>query len=166
MRFLEFVILLSTLVYFASAATEQNLPPGKGQEIVQRQCAGCHALKVVSSKRASKDQWSVLLDQMISKGAEIPDEDIETVVEYLSKNFPPPQEPATKEKNDDENKPLNVNKATVTELAAVLKLSPKEAAAIVAYREHNGDFKVWRDLTTVPGIDAKKIESNKDRIVF
>jgi mono/diheme cytochrome c family protein len=80
-------MLLMTVVYLALAANVPSLPPGKGKAIVQRDCAGCHALKVITSKRASKEQWSALVDQMVSRGADVPDEEIETVVEYLTKNF-------------------------------------------------------------------------------
>jgi competence ComEA-like helix-hairpin-helix protein len=160
-------MFLTTVIFLAFAANETALPPGKGQEIVQHQCVGCHALKVVTSKRASKEQWSALVDQMVSRGADIPDEDIETVVRYLSENFGAPHETAASEKNDDQqSKPINVNEATATELAESLGLSSKDAAAIVEYRGQNGKFKELRDLTNVPGVDTKKIESNKDRLAF
>ncbi len=80
-------MVFTTLVYLAFAANVPSLPPGKGKAIVQRDCAGCHALKVITSKRASREQWSALVDQMVSRGADVPDEEIETVVEYLAKNF-------------------------------------------------------------------------------
>lgn len=155
-------MLLTGFIYLVLAANEQGLPAGKGQEIVQQNCAGCHVLKVVTSKRASKQQWAALVDQMISRGAEIPDEDIETVVDYLAKNFAA----ASVEKDPDRSPPINVNKGTAAELAGALGLSAKEAAAIVAYREQNGNFKVWRDLMNVPGVETEKIESNKDRLAF
>jgi competence ComEA-like helix-hairpin-helix protein len=155
-------MLLTGFIYLVLAANEQGLPAGKGQEIVQQNCAGCHVLKVVTSKRASKQQWSALVDQMISRGAEVPDEEIETVVDYLAKNFGA----TSGEKDPDRSSPINVNKSTADELAGALGLSAKEAAAIVAYREQNGNFKVWRDLINVPGIETEKIESHKDRLAF
>jgi competence ComEA-like helix-hairpin-helix protein len=155
-------MLLTGFIYLILAANEQGLPAGKGQEIVQQNCAGCHVLKVVTSKRASKQQWSTLVDQMISRGAEVPDEEIETVVDYLAKNFGA----TAGEKDPDRSPPINVNKDTAAELAGALGLSAKDAAAIVAYREQNGNFKVWRDLINVPGIETEKIESNKDRLAF
>ena len=87
-------MVLTTLVYLAFAANVSSLPPGKGKAIVQRDCAGCHALKVITSKRATREQWSTLVDQMVSRGADVPDEEIETVVEYLNKNFGATKKPA------------------------------------------------------------------------
>jgi competence protein ComEA len=159
-------MFLTPFLYLIFAANESSLPPGKGQEIVQKSCGGCHALKVVTSKRASREQWSSVVDQMVSRGADVPDEDIDTVVEYLFSNFGPVDPSAVPEKSDGPNKTINVNKATATELAGVLGLSAKEADAIVAYREQKGAFKEWRDLTHVPGIEMKKVECNKDRLTF
>ncbi|HZR56493.1 MAG TPA: helix-hairpin-helix domain-containing protein [Terriglobales bacterium] len=165
-RYLNLAMLLAILIYLPLFADAQTLPPGKGQEIVQQKCVGCHALKVVTSKRASKEQWSALVDQMVSRGADVPDEDIETVINYLSTNFGANTEPPADARNDEQKKTVNVNKASATELAEVLDLSGKEASAIVTYREQNGAFKEWHDLTNVPGLEPKKIESNKDRLIF
>jgi competence protein ComEA len=162
-------MLLVTALYLAVSTASPPLPPGKGKEIVERMCSSCHALKVVTSKRASPAQWSQLVDQMVSRGAEGTDEEVETVVEYLAKNFgldsPPPASEKT-EKEHSAAQPVNVNQATAAELSAAVGLSSDESAAIVAYREQNGKFKEWRDLTKVPGVEASKIESNKDRLVF
>jgi competence ComEA-like helix-hairpin-helix protein len=144
----------------------RDLPSGEGRAIVQQDCKGCHALKVVTSKRASKEQWSSLVNQMISRGAEVADEDVETLVSYLAKNFGVTKELPGGAKTHDGSQPINVNKATAAQLTEALALSPKESASIVSYRERNGNFKEWLDLTKVPGIEAKKLERCKDRLVF
>ena len=41
---------------------------------------------------------------------------------------------------------------------------PREAAAVIKYREQNGRFKTIDDLKKVPGLDFKKIESRRDAI--
>jgi hypothetical protein len=98
-------MVLTTFLYLAFAANAHSLPPGKGKTIVQRECVGCHVLKVVTSKRASKEQWSALVDQMISRGADVPDEEIETVVDYLTRNFGPTQGLPGTGKNHGQNQP-------------------------------------------------------------
>jgi competence protein ComEA len=159
-------MLILPLIWLAASLSGPDLPPGDGKVIVQRACVGCHALKVVTSKRATPQQWSTVVDQMVSRGADVDDDEIETLVAYLSKNFSASakadQEPA------DQNSPseVNVNHATSAELASVLELAAKDADAIVAYREQNGDFKTIADLTKVPGIDTKKIVSNKSKVRF
>ncbi|MBF0379319.1 MAG: helix-hairpin-helix domain-containing protein [Desulfamplus sp.] len=63
-------------------------------------------------------------------------------------------------------KKININKATAIELSSVLKkVGPKYAAAIVKYREENGEFKAPEDIKNVKGIGNKIFELNKDVIV-
>jgi hypothetical protein len=54
-------------------------------------------LKTVSGKRATPDDWSQIVDTMVSRGAEGSDEDIATVVKYLSTYLTPdvPSAPGT-----------------------------------------------------------------------
>ena len=92
---------------------------------------------------------------MIARGAQGSDEDFQAILDYLSKNF-----------LGEAARPLNVNTATSVELESVLLLLRKEAAAVIAYREKNGLFKSVDDLKKVPGIDAKKIDAQKDRLYF
>jgi competence ComEA-like helix-hairpin-helix protein len=47
-----------------------------------------------------------------------------------------------------------------------LQLTATESAAVIRYREANGPFKEWRDLTKVDGIDKSKIEAKKDQLTF
>jgi len=156
----------AALLFLAISPGASSLPPGEGKAIVQRTCMGCHALKVVTSKRASKKQWSMLVDQMVSRGADLEDEEIEVVVDYLSKNFSLDKKPAVAGEAVVSSRRVNVNTATATQLAAALGLSSKESLSIVSYREKNGNFKQWRDLAKVPGIEVQKIESNKGRLLF
>ena len=61
---------------------------------------------------------------------------------------------------------VNVNKASAADLESGLALTAKEAAAIVKYRTDKGAFKAVDDLKKVPDLDFKKIEAQKDRLVF
>ena len=128
----------------------QDLPEGKGKDLVQDICVNCHDLDVVTSERATRQGWTSLLNQMVTRGAVASPEEIQIMVDYLAKNFPK----------------LNINKATAKEIEAGLDLSAKEAEAVVKYRQQHGDFKTWPDLTKIDGVDPKKLEAKKDRIVF
>jgi competence protein ComEA len=154
------------LIGLAFAANAQSLPPGESKGLVQQQCVGCHSIKVVTSKRASRPQWGTIVDQMVTRGAEISDDDIPAVVDYLAKNFGPTKGPADTEKSPPRTEPVNVNRVAAAELAAELELSEEDSRSIVSYRERNGNFKEWQDLAKVPGINIKRIEANKDRLVF
>jgi competence protein ComEA len=151
------------VLYFAATTAVRPLPPGRGKAIVQRNCSHCHALKVVTSKRATKDQWSALVDQMVSRGADLNDDEIDIVVEYLAKNF---AAKASASGSNSAEQMVNVNQATAAELTAVLNLSSEQSQAIVAYRDKKGKFKDWHDLASVPGVQASDIESKKDKLQF
>jgi glucose dehydrogenase len=73
----------------ASVAPSAAMPDGAGKAIVQKQCAVCHAVTVVTAKRASHSEWEQVVNQMVSRGADLSDDDIDTVLEYLTKNYGP-----------------------------------------------------------------------------
>ncbi len=81
--------LVSSAPAQAAAPVEAPLPEGPGKAIVQKMCVGCHAISVVTSRRATPEQWTNIVQQMVSRGADGTDEEIETVTRYLSTNFPP-----------------------------------------------------------------------------
>src|SRR5207249_4852263 len=116
----------------------------------------CHKLEIVTSRRLTKDGWIKTVQAMVDKGADATDDEFNAVIEYLAKNYGP----ATGAPK------VNVNKATVSELAAVLDIPASAAATIVKYRDANGAFKKFEDLKKVPGLDTKKIEAKQDRLEF
>jgi len=62
--------------------------------------------------------------------------------------------------------PVNINSATVSELAENLKgVGPKKAQAIVNYREENGPFFSAEELMNVKGIGPKTLEKNLQDIL-
>ncbi len=136
----------------AQSQTEvENLPEAKGKDVVERVCSACHEPQTVSRFRKSKDDWSAVIDDMVTKGADASDADFETIIGYLAKCFGPP---------------VNVNTAAADDLAKQLELSSKESDAIVQYRGGNGMFKAVDDLKKVPGLDFAKIEPVRYRLTF
>jgi len=59
---------------------------------------------------------------------------------------------------------VNINTASVEEIAKLEKIGQKYAERIVQYRKENGPFKKAEDITNVKGIGPKTFELNKDRI--
>jgi len=142
------------------ASSQVVLPEGKGKETLQTACTVCHGLKEIVTQKMSHDEWKDKVNEMITNGAEVPPDAIDPLVDYLAKSFP--KEGA---KSETPAK-VNVNKATAKELVTALALSDKEAAAVVAYREKNGNFTKWEDLQKVQDLDTKKIEDKKDLMKF
>ena len=134
------------------ANPQDKFPEGEGKAVVVRMCTMCHDSAGMTSTRNTKDRWETVVMDMVSRGAQGSDSEIDQVIEYLARNFGP--------------RKTAVNKAGAKELAAALELSAADADAIVQYREKNGAFKEWQDLSKVTGIDMKKVEKNKDRLEF
>ena len=160
-------MLLATTLLFAAAVAVPELPPGKGARIVQSNCSSCHALRVVTSTRASKPRWSQLVNLMITRGAQIADEDIQTVIDYLAANFnessPPPADSAPVNSG---SKVINVNAATAKQLAFAFGLSSEEADAVIEYRAQRGKIPDWIALTRMPGVPASKFKEKKNLITY
>jgi competence protein ComEA len=151
-------IRFSALVFVSGLALAQKsqLPDAPGKDVLQRVCGACHAPEMVVGKGNTRDGWTQVVGEMISRGAQGSDEDFGTVVDYLTTNFPPKSDVAK----------VNVNQADAPLLQSGLQLTAKDATALVAYRKQNGDFKTLDDLKKVPGIDAAKLDSEKDKIGF
>jgi competence protein ComEA len=147
-------ILIAFLAISLTVAQAQDLPPGKGKELVENSCGSCHGLDVVVAQHATKDGWASIVDYMVSRGATGTPEEIQTIVEYLAKSFP-----AVAAKT-------NVNKASSMDLQTQLELTAKDADAIVKYRTDHGNFKDFDSLAKVPGVDTAKLAAKKDSIVF
>jgi competence protein ComEA len=142
-------------------ASAQSVPPdGHAKAVFERICSNCHGVEEITRKRLTEEQWTDVIDSMISRGAEGTDEEMSQVLQYLVKNFPKESGAKTGASK------INVNKASAKELAGTIGISMADAEAIVAYREKNGNFKELQDLKKVPGIDVRKVEDNQGRLEF
>jgi competence protein ComEA len=152
---LSTIVLLAVCFFCITSLHAQDLPDGPGKDTSARVCTTCHPAEQATSTRRSKGDWEAIVGRMTDFGATMTQEEHEAIVNYLAANFGTAPR-ATK---------VNVNTTAAREIEAGLKLTSKEAEAIVKYREQNGNYKDWRDLLKVDGVDAKKIEAAKDLIV-
>ncbi|NBT79440.1 MAG: hypothetical protein EBT04_13510 [Betaproteobacteria bacterium] len=112
------VVLTSVAVWGLAAQTPAPaLPAGRGRAQLQRVCGMCHGIEVVTKMRAGKQQWSEIVDDMVSKGATGTSDDFELVVQYLATNFGP----VTREK-------VEINKTSADQIVAALGMSQAEAS--------------------------------------
>lgn len=72
----------------------QELPEGKGKDLVQAVCSSCHGLDAVVAQRADKQGWDNIVSYMVSRGMIATDDEYATMVNYLAKAFPPDPAPA------------------------------------------------------------------------
>gem|GEM_PF-3888231 len=85
-----FCLPVFSLIGFGQKA---QLPDGPGKDVMQRVCGACHAAEVVVGKGNTRDGWTQLVSEMITRGAQGSEDDFATVVDYLTTNFPPKADP-------------------------------------------------------------------------
>ena len=61
--------LIPVLAISLTVAEAQDLPAGKGKELVENTCGSCHGLDVIVAQHATKDGWASIVDYMVSRGA-------------------------------------------------------------------------------------------------
>lgn len=69
-------------------APKSALPDGPGRSATERVCNSCHGPTKILRKRASRQRWTDIVDEMIRRGAEGTDEEYAEIIDYLAKNFP------------------------------------------------------------------------------
>lgn len=62
------------------------------------------------------------------------------------------------------DQPLNINTAKIDELDLLPGIGPSKAAAIISYREKNGNFLRIEDILNVPGIGPSIFEQIRDLV--
>lgn len=134
----------------AAAISGQQPAADPAKATFERLCGTCHEPERSTPSRRTRDHWLQTVNQMVARGAEGSDDELLTVVDYLTR----------------EHGRVNVNLGGPEEIALVLALTPAEAAAIVQYRRDRGTFENAEGVARVPGVDARKILARRDAIVF
>lgn len=145
-----------TIVFLTVSARSQTLPDGPGKDLVETICTACHSLVNIATQKKSKEEWQAKVTEMLQEEADVTATERESIVNYLATHFPKVGAPAK----------INVNKATAKDLETSLELSVKDAEVIVRYRQEQGNFKTPDELKKVPGVDAAKIETQRERLEF
>jgi competence protein ComEA len=133
-----------------SAGAPMTLPAGPGADVFQRVCVLCHPPDRIVSVRKTKTEWEEVLDKMITRGAQVNDDNYGTIEEYLLRNYGK----------------VNVNKAVKDDLVLIGGVTPAEADSIIKFRGDNGPLADFAALTKVPGLDAKKLEEKREAFTF
>lgn len=79
---------------FAVSGYAQSLPQGQGKAEFQRICGNCHSVTMATSQRMTQAQWTDVVNDMVSRGAQGSQQDLDNVTSYLATHFgqgaPPP----------------------------------------------------------------------------
>ena len=143
--------MIVSLLWLLTFRAQDPLPGGgPAKKVVAAVCGACHDVDTAIGERRTKEGWKATVEAMVNRGARATDNEVNTVIEYLSRYFGV----------------VNVNRATAKEIEEVVEIPPESAAAMVQYRTEKGGFADLDSVKKVPGLDAKVIEERKDRISF
>jgi competence protein ComEA len=145
------LLLTGASQILTSASQTAGAQDAETKKLLERTCTRCHTLVSAYRMRNTRERWEKIVDDMVSRGAEATDDEIERIIDFLTIHY---------------GAKVNVNKASAQELSTSLGISMPAAKSIVDYRTKNGAFGNIADLKAVPHIDWKAIESQKDRIEF
>ena len=73
----------------------QEEPPSEppaaldGATLLEERCATCHGLDRTTSARKTREEWERTVVRMVSKGAELNDEEQEILITYLTETYGP-----------------------------------------------------------------------------
>jgi len=148
------LVVVALLAGAARGAGQDSLPDGPGKDVTVRVCGACHAPERSAALRLTRGGWQDVIAKMVPLGAKGSDAELAAVLDYLSANF-----------KGDASKPINMNTAPAIDLESVAGLLRREAAALIAYRTKHGPCKTLPDLKKIPGVDFRKIERRRDRLV-
>ena len=65
------------------------LPDGPGKSVADAACLNCHSSDILRQQRLTEAQWAASVKKMTGWGAEVPDDEKDTLLKYLSSHFGP-----------------------------------------------------------------------------
>lgn len=88
---LAFLILLILTTACSSGSSITTTPATTssidGATLVQERCSVCHPLTYVERSRHTAADWQIIVNMMVSRGAQLTPEEEITVVNWLAANF-------------------------------------------------------------------------------
>ena len=97
MRFVTFaraLVLTALVLAAAPPASAQELPEGKGKDTVAALCNSCHPFFARIGGGYTPEGWRTVLRMMTNHGVQITPDQLATLQDYLSRNFPEKPRPA------------------------------------------------------------------------
>jgi mono/diheme cytochrome c family protein len=81
---------LAVLFFFAGPALCFGAAD-EGQKLLEQKCASCHGMKKATAKGRDEAKWRSTILRMKGNGADLSQQDIETLTAYMAKNYPAQQ---------------------------------------------------------------------------
>jgi len=82
-------LLLAGALACAAVVAAQDTKEDRGEQLQNAACLSCHDLRPVQTAAYDKAGWTMVIDSMIQKGAEVKDADKPVLIDYLFKSHGP-----------------------------------------------------------------------------
>ena len=76
-----------TYSYYALTSQRAELPDGPGKDAFEKSCTTCHDAAQAINMRRTKAEWDRVIDDMVTRGANGSDEELDRIAAYLTKFF-------------------------------------------------------------------------------
>ena len=86
---LTLMVAVCGLTNANTRAARQDLPGGKGVELVRDRCVNCHEADLIVSQRLSRQSWTREVEKMIRWGAVASNSEKEILIDYFAAHFKP-----------------------------------------------------------------------------
>jgi putative heme-binding domain-containing protein len=148
----------------------QTLPDGNGKAEFQRICSNCHSVSMATSQRMDQAQWTGVVNDMVSKGAQGTQQDFDNIIAYLTANYgkgaPPTAAPAPSPTPAPEAVPLAapLSEAEIAKATGLIKAN----GCLSCHRVDNIGSYVGPDLSEIGAsrsaadIQAALVSPSKD----
>jgi cytochrome c2 len=80
-------LAIAVLIASASLSAQQQLPAGKGAEVLKARCLSCHDADIITSQKLSLTGWTNSVNKMVRWGAQITPAEREVLQPYLAQHF-------------------------------------------------------------------------------
>ena len=88
--------IIGLIVYLSAVLPAQvTLPDGDGKLIAERMCSTCHGLEEITHVRNTEARWATVVDDMVARGAQGTDAEIDVLIRYLAAQFGPDTGPGS-----------------------------------------------------------------------
>lgn len=83
-----FLALLAGIL-LASCGTSTSSSGGSadGQTLMQERCSVCHSLSRVTSVHKTAAEWTISVNRMVNRGAQLDAQEQQTLIAYLAANY-------------------------------------------------------------------------------
>lgn len=72
----------------ASSSTSTSGEQLDGKTLMENRCTACHTTTRITSKHATVEEWTITIDRMIGKGAQMTIDEKHILADYLYQTYP------------------------------------------------------------------------------